>query len=80
MSAPAKAKENGEILALLRQAWREAENARLALDQAERYSTSTDLLPAFLMSARDHTERSKAAIERAAKLAMELRAEIERQL
>lgn len=63
-----KARPKLEALDLLRVAWRHLEASERLIEQARRNPTDNVVIAGLLILALEHAEKSKAAIEHAAKL------------
>ena len=59
---------NDEALSLLREAWRHLQSSERLIGQARRNPTDRVVIEGLLILALEHAEKSRAAIEHAAKL------------
>lgn len=57
-----------EAMALLREAWRHIQSSQRLIGQARRNPTDNVVIEGLLILALEHTEKSREAIEHAAKL------------
>ena len=57
-----------EAVSMLREAWRHVQGAERLINQARQNATDFVVIEGLLLLALEHTEKSRTAIERAAKL------------